>query len=480
MARRLSLLACVLCCVAAVPAPASAASRFVIRGAGFGHGVGMSQYGAYGFALHGVGYRDILAHYFTGTSIGTADTEREVRVLLQSPRGKASFSGASRAGDRRLEPTRTYFVRGRSGDVVDLLSASGRRLARFGAPLRVIGPGPLTLRGRAGNGRVNGAYRGALEFTPGTFGGVNAVNAVKLDDYVQGVVPVESPATWPLEALKAQAVAARTYAITTSRGGFFDQYPDTRSQVYAGVGGEQPASNQAVAETRAQVVTYQGQPVVTYFFSTSGGQTENVENTALGTSPKPWLRSVDDPYDDLSPKHRWGPIRMSLPTAGRKLRGLVKGKFRGVRVVARGASPRIMAADIVGSRGATRVTGATLRARLGLFDTWAYFTSISSDEEPPPDQPPADQTDPLTGGAQPPSLLSATLPRPVPHGALRGRVVPAVRGEPLAIERLAGRAWVQAGVARMGRRGRYRFTVPAAGTYRVRSGDVAGPSVRVR
>jgi stage II sporulation protein D len=344
----------------------------------------------------------------------------------------------------------------------------------------VIGPGPLTLRGRAGNGRVNGAYRGALEFTPGTFGGVNAVNAVKLDDYVQGVVPVESPATWPLEALKAQAVAARTYAITTSRGGFFDQYPDTRSQVYAGVGGEQPASNQAVAETRAQVVTYQGQPVVTYFFSTSGGQTENVENTALGTSPKPWLRSVDDPYDDLSPKHRWGPIRMSLPTAGRKLRGLVKGKFRGVRVVARGASPRIMAADIVGSRGATRVTGATLRARLGLFDTWAYFTSISSDEEPPPDQPPADQTDPLTGGAQPPSLLSATLPRPVPHGALRGRVVPAVRGEPLAIERLAGRAWVQAGVARMGRRGRYRFTVPAAGTYRVRSGDVAGPSVRVR
>src|SRR4051794_20835218 len=477
MARRLSLLACVLCCVAAVPAPASAASRFVIRGAGFGHGVGMSQYGAYGFALHGVGYRDILAHYYTGTSIGRVDTGREVRVLLQSPRGKASFAGASRAGDRRLDPTRTYFVRGRGGDFVDLLSASGRRLARFGAPLRVVGPGALTLRGRAGNGRVNGAYRGALEFTPGTFGGINAVNAVKLDDYVQGVVPVESPATWPLEALKAQAVAARTYAITTSRGGFFDQYPDTRSQVYAGVGAEQPASNQAVAATRGEVVTYGGQPVVTYFFSTSGGQTENVENTPLGAEPKPWLRSVDDPYDNLSPKHRWGPIRMSLPTARRKLRGLVKGRFRGIRVDQRGASPRIMAADIVGSRGSTRVNGATLRARFGLFDTWAYFTSISSGEEPAPDQPPAD---PFTGGAQPPSLLSATLPRPVRHGALRGRIVPAVRGEPLAVERLGAGGWVQAGVARVGRGGRYRFRVPAAGTYRVRSGDVTGPAVRVR
>jgi stage II sporulation protein D len=171
---------------------------------------------------------------------------------------------------------------------------------------------------------------------------------------------------------------------------------------------------------------------------------------------------------------------MSLPTAGRKLRGLVKGKFRGVRIVQRGASPRIMAADIVGSRGSTRVNGATLRTRFGLFDTWAYFTSISSDEQPPPDQPPADPTDPLTGGVQPPSLLSATLSRPVQHGALRGRIVPAVRGEPLAVERLDAGVWVQAGVTHVGRGGRYRLTVAAAGTYRVRSGDVTGPAVRVR
>src|SRR3954471_4555440 len=409
MARRLSLLACVLCCLAAVPAPASAASRFVIRGAGFGHGVGMSQYGAYGYAVHGFGYRDILAHYFTDTSLGAVDPGREVRLLFQSPRGNASFSGASRAGGRRLDPTLTYFVRGRSGEFVDLLSPRGRRLATFGAPLRVTGPNPLTLRGRAGNGRVNGAYRGALEFLPGRFGGVNAVNAVDLDEYVQGVVPAESPASWPLDALKAQAVAARTYAVTTSKGGVgWDQYPDTRSQVYAGLAGERPSSNQAVAETRGEVVTYQGQPVVTYFFSTSGGRTEDVENTPRGNEPRAWLRSVDDPYDDVSPKHRWGPIRMSLTGAGRKLRGLVKGRFRGIKVVQRGTSPRVVAADILGSRGRTRVNGATLRARFGLFDSWAFFTSITSKGTPPPeDQPPPEETNPLTGGASPAFLAMA-------------------------------------------------------------------------
>jgi stage II sporulation protein D len=480
MARLRLPLLCVSLCLAAVPATASAASRFVIRGAGFGHGVGMSQYGAYGFALHGVGYREILAHYYTGTSIGTIEPGREIRVLLQSPRGTASFFGADRAGDRRLDPARTYQARGR-GDVIDLLSARGRRLATFGAPLRVTGPAPLTLRGRAGNGRVNGSYRGALEFLPGRFGGVNAVNAVSLDDYVQGVVPAESPASWPLEALKAQAVAARTYAITTSKGGVgWDHYPDTRSQVYSGVAGEQPTSNEAVAETRGEVVTYQGEPVVTYFFSTSGGRTESVENTPLGNAPRPWLVSVDDPYDGVSPKHRWGPIRMSLTGAGRKLRGLVKGRFRGVEVVRRGASPRVVAADILGSRGRTRVNGATLRARFGLFDTWAFFTSITSETKPPPEEdPPPPETDPLTGGASP-AFLRMIVPEPRPRGVLTGRIVPARRGQTLTIERLGADGWVVAGGAHVGSGGRYSAPVTAGGRYRVRLGSVAGPSVRVR
>ena len=236
------------------------------------------------------------------------------------------------------------------------------------APLRATGPGLLTLKGRAGNGRTNGTYRGALEFRGGTFGGVNSINAVPVDEYVKGVIPLESPASWPIEALKAQAVAARTYALTTSKGGAgFEHYPDTRSQVYGGASAEQPSTNLAADQTAGQLVTYDGTPVPTYFFSTSGGRTEDVENTTLGTEPKPWLKSVVDEYDSVSPKHRWGPIRMSYATAGSKLRGLVKGRFKGVKVMQRGSSPRVVAADIIGSRGRTRVDGATLRARFGLY-----------------------------------------------------------------------------------------------------------------
>src|SRR3954470_19582033 len=179
---------------------AAAASRFTIRGAGFGHGVGMSQYGAYGFAQNGWAYRDILTHYYTGTAIGSLDPAQHVRVLLQSTTGRASFTGAKRAGNRRLSPLKTYYVR-RRGAAVQLLSARRKKLGTYPA-LHVTGrAGALILRGRAANGRTSGAYRGALDFTAGAFSGVDAVNNVSLDQYVKGVVADESPASWPLEAL---------------------------------------------------------------------------------------------------------------------------------------------------------------------------------------------------------------------------------------------------------------------------------------
>src|SRR5215218_9823102 len=337
----------------------AAASRLTIRGAGFGHGVGMSQYGAMGYATQGAGYSDILAHYYTGTSLGTVEPTSVVRVLLQSTSGAAAITSAERAGSRTLDPAKSYRVVRRTFDQVDLQSATGRKLGTYTAPLQIDGGADgIVLKGRALNGRTSGAYRGILELRPGAFG-VNAINAVALDEYVQGVVPVESPASWPLEALKAQAVAARTYAITSSKGGIgFEHYPDTRSQVYGGLGVEQASTNQAVAETARQVVTYQGRPVTTYFFSTSGGRTENNENS-FGGPPQPWLRSVEDPYDDVSPRHRWR-VQMTMSAAASKLSGLVKGRFRGVKVIRRGASPRVVAANVVGSRGTTRVTGSTL------------------------------------------------------------------------------------------------------------------------
>jgi stage II sporulation protein D len=470
MARNLCILGLAGAVLACGPATADAAKRFTIRGAGFGHGVGMSQYGAMGYASHGWDYKAILSHYYTGTGLGVLKEPRDVRVLLQSTSGSAAFSGASRAGGRTLSPAKTYYARGRAGGQVELRSARGRSLATVPAPLRATGPGLLTLKGRAGNGRTDGTYRGALEFRGGTFGGVNAINALPVDEYVKGVIPLESPASWPIEALKAQAVAARTYALTTSKAGAgFEHYPDTRSQVYGGASAEQPSTNLAADETAGQLVTFDGTPVPTYFFSTSGGRTEDVENTTLGTAPKPWLKSVEDEYDSVSPKHRWGPIRMSYKAAKSRLGGLVKGRFKGVKVVRRGSSPRVVEADVIGSRGHVRVNGAALRARFGLNDTWAYFTSIKTRPTPPPD-------DPTTGGAIPGPVIARV---PLIAG-LAGHVVPARKDASVEVQRRTGGRWVDVGSAKVGRSGRYRTGVPAAGLYRVRYKGDAGPAVRVR
>src|SRR5437763_1544137 len=183
--RRLALLTATLACLLAGASPAWAGTTWIVRGAGFGHGIGMSQYGALGGA---------------------------------------------------------------------------------------------------------GTYRGLLELRPGG-SSLTVVNVVGLDAYVQGVVPGEMVASWPAEALKAQAVAARSYALATDAGGaVFDQYADTRSQVYGGMNSETPASNAAVRATAGQVATYGGQVATTYFFSTSGGKTENVENVFYGATPEPYLK----------------------------------------------------------------------------------------------------------------------------------------------------------------------------------------------
>jgi stage II sporulation protein D len=459
--RLLPLPLAALLCLALAATASAASSRLTIRGAGWGHGVGMSQYGAKGFAEHGSDYRSILGHYYTGTGVSAIGSGRVVRVLMQT-RSRASFTGATRAGTRNLSPGNTYAVRRRGSSSVVLLSPRGRRLGTFSSPLVVSGDTPITLRGAAGNGRSNGDYRGSFEFRADALGGVTAINVVGLDDYLQGVVPAESPASWPIEALKAQAVAARSYAITTSKAGAgFDHYPDTRSQVYGGVEVEQPSTNEAVRQTAGEVVTYQGDPVTTYFFSTSGGRTENVENTSLGREPVPWLQSVDDPYES-APRHRWGPIRMSLGSARRKLGGLVKGGFRGIEVLDRGVSPRIVSAHVVGTRGRTRVDGATLRARLGLYDTWAFFTSISSrDADPPPATPTA-----------------RTARRPA--GALAGRVLPAREGTALRVQRAQDGRWTDVATTLVGRGGRYRVAVDRRDDYRVVFRGDAGPRVRVR
>ncbi|WCB96927.1 hypothetical protein DSM104299_05697 [Baekduia alba] len=488
----------------AAPGAAHAAARLVVKGHGFGHGIGMSQYGALGYAQHGTDYQTILGHYYESTSLAPLGSAPDVRVLLQSGR-RAVVSGVVAAGQKQLRPTATYSVRAAGGGRLALYSASGRRLVTATSPLRLAAPkdGAFTLRGPAANGVRDGRYRGALEV--GASGsGVQAVDAVDVEDYVRGVVSAESPPSWPAEALKAQAVAARTYAVTTDAGSSTDgytQYADTRSQMYKGVAAELPSTDAAVAATAGQVVVQNGQPVTTYFFSTSGGHTEDIENSFVGALPRAWLKGVDDPYDTVSPRHSWGPYTYSQARVQAKLKGLVRGSFRGITVLQRGVSPRIVRAEIDGTGGATQVTGPQLRARFGLFDTWASFTYISSnakkkssDDDLAPaaaggpaasTTAPASTTSPASGGATTPPGVDASggqaamVARLAP-AHLVGTIQPARRGRTLRIQRRQGSAWKTVGTTRVRRGGRYDAAVPGSGTYRVALGDVAGPSLDIR
>jgi SpoIID/LytB domain protein len=455
--RRIATTAAAVAILAAVlPSAADAATRWSLRGAGWGHGIGMSQYGAFGFAQHGSDYRAILGHYYSGTAIGQRDGTT-VRVLLQSNRPVVLFRGAGTAGGRGLNPDSTYRAT-RSGSTVFLRSKSGRVLKRVQDVLTITGAPRPRLLGKAANGVRDGLYRGNLEVRTAAGPGLNAINALELESYVRGVVPNESPSSWPLPALEAQAVAARTYAITTDVGGRgFGQYADTRSQMYRGYLSETPSTAAAVSSTRGEVVTYGGKPVVTYFFSTSGGVTEDIENVFNGSKAQPWLKGVDDPYDDSSPYHRWGPYTYSAKSFAARLGSLVRGRFRELAVLQRGISPRVVRAEVRGSGGNVAVTGSQLRARLGLRDSWFYVRKVSST---------------TTSG-----LRARTASGSRPLAGITGSVSDAKLRFVTLQRRDAGK-WVDVMKVPLAG-GRYAIHVGKAGTYRVLAGWAPGPSLRV-
>jgi stage II sporulation protein D len=347
---------------------AAKARAWVVKGAGFGHGVGMSQYGAYGYAKQGFTYDQILTHYYTGTTIGTT-ADRSVRVLLRDGARSIFFRGAGSACGASLKPGKGYVAK-RKGSGVVLRSKKGRRIARCGAAMTAAGAPAFTLAGK-------GTYHGSLEVRA-SGSSLQAINVVEIEDYVRGVISKESPSSWPIEALKAQAVTARSYGLSTGiRGGTFDLYDDTRSQAYGGVAAETAKTDQAVSATRLQVVLYGAKIAQTFFFSTSGGHTENNEISSLGFGQPaiPYLRGVDDPFEAEagSPYERWkrkfsiGRMNSALHSIG------LRGKLKNIAVVQRGTSPRIVHANLIGTGGTTGVNGPQLRSALGLPDTWAFF-----------------------------------------------------------------------------------------------------------
>jgi stage II sporulation protein D len=454
MARRLALLLSFVVVLTALAAPTSQGRRttgassltFVLTGHGWGHGVGMPQYGAYGYAQHGFGYARILAHYFPGTTLGPAPMAK-VRVLLGQGRksvvvsSPVAFKVKDGSGSTwTLDPGKITL-----GTGLKLKVEPDKPARALSAPV-VFSPGgqPLSLDDKR-------RYRGSFQINL-VSGKLQVVNVVSLEAYLYGVVPAEMPHTWAAEALKCQAIAARSYALAVRKtGGSFDLFPDTRSQMYLGVDHEFPESNAAVDATAGQVVLYGGNVATTYFYSSSGGRTAAISDAWPNARPVPYLVSVTDPYDTISPYHNWGPFTFTGAKLARVLK--VPGQLVDLQAVVN-TSGRVATLNATGTRGQVSVDATTVRRVLGLRSTWFTLGAL---------------------GLQPP-----TGP-PVVYGA-RVRLDGVARGfGAVALEHRVGTApWTSDGLV-----------TPKDGTlsivakplqvtqYRLRAGKVASPAVPV-
>lgn len=344
-------------------APRGSGALFLVKGHGWGHGVGMGQWGAEGYALQGYAYGQILAAYYPGTTLGQT-TVAKVRVLLAD--GKRALTLSSDQPVTVLDGTgATHTLPAGSTRLTPALS-----LAVDGQPAQQLEP-PLTFVPAKGSALTLGrAYRGRIVVDV-VNGRLRAINTLPLEQYLYGVVPSEMPSSWLPDALEAQAVASRSFALASRRAGApFDVYADSRSQMYLGLDAESPEASSAVDATAGQVLLYGGQVATTVFSSSTGGRTQSAAD-AWGGQGKPYLVSVPDPYDGISPYHDWGPV----PVTGKDLAQALGLTGRVLdATVTRNSSRRAAELDVTtlahGTQTTTPVAGGTVAAALSLRSTW--------------------------------------------------------------------------------------------------------------
>ena len=314
-------------------------------------------------------------------------------------------------GDGLLAPGQSVRLLFQNGAVVLDDGRSQRRLAGASGlwiqavPLRpLVGEGTAETRAQAGDFQLQQRrYRGRLQVLPGS-SSLQAINHVALESYLPSVVGSEMPASWPQEALRAQAVAARTYALRQRKpAASFDVSATVSSQVYKGLEAETPSTREAVAATRGEVLTYDGQLANAVFHSSAGGTTENSGD--IWRQQLPYLVSVPD-FDTSSPVSQW-----ELRLEPQQLRQAFRetGGVNRIDVLATTGSGRVRQARVVGPSGTLVLTGPELRSRLGLRSTLVRFEVVAPELAAVPLPPP-----PL------PSAAPALEPEPlqVPQPAL--------------------------------------------------------------
>ena len=225
-------------------------------------------------------------------------------------------------------------------------------------------------------------YRGSLVIFRFDESDLTVINVLDLEEYLYGVVPKEIATGHPIEALKAQAVVARTYALG-KLGKYekwkFDLTYTTSDQAYGGVSSEEKDTTKAVDETRGEIVTYEGEPITTYYFSTSAGYTENSEN--VWTAKVPYLVAVEDKYqpEGLS-TFNW-----SVTFSAEKIKDILESKSKkigtllGVNILKKSPSNAVLELEFKGSKDTYTVTKESARLVFGTSEVRSQFYDIETD-----------------------------------------------------------------------------------------------------
>ncbi|MBN2404038.1 MAG: cell wall-binding repeat-containing protein [Coriobacteriia bacterium] len=392
----------------------AAIPTFSITGTGYGHGIGLSQYGAQGSAIAGKDYSWIIKHYYTGVTLGTAATKNLKVNLDPDASSPTSYTrqfwtisnGQTGAGlsINGVSYAAGTYVFTASGSVVTVTGANLSTPLVLTGSVTVIptsgSPALLSVKEATGiYGFANGKYRGKLVLRASS-SKIQLLNELDIEDYLKGVVPREMPSSWKAEALKAQSIVARSYAYVDTDATL---YCTTSSQAYQGYGaynsngvwvGEATTTNNAVAATQGMVVKYDSKVVQTFFFSTSGGHTANVEDVwvpsdgdfAAKAALYPYLRGVSDSYEYLaSPGYAPWPSSKEQSLTGLQLADKLRS-VSGVPAsptwvtgvsVERVDSGHVRYVTLAFSNGVSvKISGDTVRSKLGMLSTRFYFSGF--------------------------------------------------------------------------------------------------------
>lgn len=359
----------------------SGPTSYLVTGHGWGHGRGMSQYGARGAAEQGVGWKQIVRFYYPGTKLGRA--RGPIKVLITADKGDVRVE--ARPGLRlRPVPGKKSFLLSKVRPRADrwrIVPRGQRSVVEYRVPghgwkrwTSIKGAAEFTAGNRPTTlllpGGASASYRGALRSMER-----RTVNVLPLERYVQGVVAREVPSSWPANAVRAQSVAARTYAAfeRAAARSYYDICDTTSCQVYGGADAETPATNAAIKATRGRVITYQGKPAFTQFSSSNGGR------SAAGSMP--YLVAQADPYEAASgnPYATW---TTTLTTQQIEKKWPALGSLTAITLTRDGNGDfggRITKVSFTGTAGSVSVSGDELRYLMGPDgrSTWFKLEPVS-------------------------------------------------------------------------------------------------------